>query len=356
MGICYTGYSYFNGGNIAVITQRIKNNITIGLLLLAMAVVPLVSLQQVAVAVDNKSNTNVANTLSVTPVRSDVEIPAGTSKTIQVTVTNTSEDTVVVTPIENDFIAKGEDGKPSLILDADQYAPTHSLKRYTKPLTNVTLTPGKATVVDVVVTMPKDARAGGYFGAIRFIPAATEDGGQVNMSGSVASLMLVTVPGNFKEKLTLTEFNVQQNGKSGKYFQNPNNLTASFRFVNDGDVQNAPFGNISVKKGDKVVYSYQFNEEAPRSVVLPDSARRWDVPLKNIGTFGHYTVEATLTYGKANKTVNVTQDFWVVPLVMIIGGIVGILVLIGVIVAIVAFLRSYKKRIINSYGRGGRRH
>lgn len=341
-----------NGGNIAVLTQRIKNNITIGLLLVATTMVPLFGVQSTAHAADN----TIANTLKITPVRRDIEIVAGTSKTAQVTITNTSDISVTVQAIENDFVAKGEDGTPAIILNADEYAPTHSLKRYMTPVQNITLGPKQSKTIEVIVTIPKDAHAGGYFGAIRFIPAATEDGGQVNMSGSVASLILVTVPGKFIEKMTLTDFNIQQNGKTGKYFQNPNNLSAAFRFANEGDVQEAPFGNISVKKGDKVVYSYEFNQKAPLDVVLPDSARRWDVPLKNIDAFGHYTINATLTYGKDNKTVNVIQDFWVVPFIVIVGAIVGLLVLIGAIIAIIAFLRSYKRRIMNSYGRGGRRH
>ena len=337
-----------------MVTQRLKHNIIFGLLLVATAVTPLVGLQSVAWA--DTSNTNAANTLKVTPVRSDIEIPAGTSKTVKITISNVSSSTVVVSPIENDFIAKDESGTPALILDANQYAPTHSLKRYMAPLGNITLDAKSSKTVDVVITVPKDAHAGGYFGALRFAPASPDGGGQVNLSASVASLILMTVPGNYTEKLNLTDFNVQQNGKDGTYFQNPNNLSAAFRFENKGDVQEAPFGNISVKRGDKVVYSYDFNQKAPHDVVLPDSARRWDIPLKNIGAFGHYTVEATLTYGKKNQTVNISQSFWVVPFVVIIGGIVGLLVLIGIIIAIVAFLRSYKRRIINSYGRGGRRH
>ena len=337
-----------------MLTQRIKNNIITALLVATAAFILVFALYNDAHA---ETAPSMANTIKVTPVRSDIEIPAGTSKVVKVTVRNSSDATVALTAVENDFIAKGEDGTPSIILDSDQYAPTHSLKRFMAPLNDVTLGPNEAKTVDVLITIPKDAHAGGYFGALRFAPATVGDGGQVNASGSVASLILVTVPGNFVEKLTLTDFAVQQNGKAGKYFQNPNNLSAAFRFANEGDVQEAPFGNISVKKGDKVVYSYEFNGEAPRDVVLPDSARRWDVPLKNIEAFGHYTIEATLTYGKSNQSVNVTQSFWVVPFIVIIGGLVGILVLIGIIIAIVAFLRSYKRRIINSYGRGGgRRH
>lgn len=305
----------------------------------------------------DSSSSNAANTLKVSPVRSDIQIAPGASQTVKVIITNLTGAAVTVQPIENDFISKDEAGTPALILNSDQFAPTHSLKRFMTPLSNVTIPAKKAVVVEVVITVPKTAQAGGYFGAIRFAPATPDGGKQVNLSASVASLILLTVPGNIVEKMNLTDFAIQQNGKDGTYFQNPNNLQANFRFENKGNIQEAPFGNISVKNGNKVVYSYDFNQTAPRDVVLPDSARRWNVPLKDIGSFGYYTVEATLTYGKKNQTVDVTQSFWVVPFVAIIGAIVGLLVLIGLIIAFVAFLRSYKKRIINSYGRGGgRRH
>ena len=341
------------GEHTDVAVQRIRTNIKLGLLLAVMLATPFFGMQSAAWA--DTSSSNAANTLKVSPVRSDIQIEKGASQTVKVVVTNLTNAPVAVQPIENDFVAKDENGTPALILNDNQFASTHSLKRFMAPLTNVTIPAKKAVVVEVVITVPKDAQAGGYFGAVRFAPATPDGGKQVNLSASVASLILLTVPGDIVEKLNLTDFTVQQNGKNGTYFQNPNNLQTSFRFENKGSVQEAPFGNISVKRGNKVVYSYDFNQTAPRDVVLPDSARRWNVPLKDIGAFGHYTIEATLTYGAKNQTVNVSQSFWVIPFVVIIGGIVGLLVLIGLIVAVIVFLRSYKKRIINSQGRGGRR-
>jgi len=331
----------------------LRTNIKFFVLAAAMFLSPLMAVSQTASAVTSKNNS--ASTLKISPVRSDISVNAGTSKTVEVTVTNLTDADIAVQPFENDFIAKGEDGTPALILDDNQYAPTHSLKRFMVPLGVVNVPAKKAAVVKVVINVPKTAQPGGYFGAIRFAPANPASGGQVDLSASVASLMLLTVPGPMTEKLNLTDYSVQQNGKSGTYFQNPNNLAFSFRFENKGSVQEAPFGNISVKNGDKVVYTHEFNAETPRDMVLPDSARRWTVPLKNIGTFGYYTVEGTLTYGSKNETVNVKQSFWVIPFAMIIAGIVGILVLIGLIVGIVVFLRGYKRRILNSQGRGGRR-
>lgn len=336
-----------------VATKHIRTNIKFLVLAAAMIVSPFMAVSQTAWAVTAKSNS--ASTLKISPVRSDISINPGASKTVEVTVTNLTDTDVTVQPFENDFIAKGEDGTPALILDDNQYAPTHSLKKFMVPLGNVKIAAKKAAVVKVVINVPASAQPGGYFGAIRFAPANSDGSGQVDLSASVASLMLLTVPGPMTEKLNLTDYSVQQNGKSGTYFQNPNNLAFSFRFQNKGSVQEAPFGNISVKNGDKVVYSHEFNAETPRDMVLPDSARRWTIPLKNIGTFGYYTVEGTLTYGGKNETVNISQSFWVIPFAMIIGGIVGLLVLIGLIVGIVVFLRGYKRRIINSQGRGGRR-
>lgn len=301
------------------------------------------------------TKTNTANTLKIAPVRSDLEIKPGTSQTVKVVVTNLTKGAITVSPIENDFVAGDERGTPALILDADKFAPTHSLKRFMRPLPNLTIEANKSRSVDVVITVPKDAQPGGYFGAIRFAPTTPDSGGQVNLSGSVASIILMTVPGPAVEKLDLTTFDIQQDGKpSSTFFQTPDKLKIATRFKNSGSVQLAPFGKLSVKQGDKVVYSADFNQSKPKDMVLPDSARRWDIPLDKIGTFGHYQVLATFTYGTKNQTIEVTKSFWVVPMYVIIAAIVGFIVLILVIVGIWLFLRGYKRRILRGQNRGGR--
>ena len=91
-------------------------------------------------------------------------------------------------------------------------------------------------------------------------------------------------------------------------------------------------------------------------MVLPDSARRWEIPLDKVGEFGNYTVTATFTYGQKNQTIEVTKSFWVIPMSVIIAAIVGVIVLIALIVGIWLFLRGYKKRVLRSHGGGGGRH
>lgn len=299
--------------------------------------------------VNAESINSSTNTLKVTPVRTDIEVKPGESKTVKVTVNNLTNDAIKISPIENDFVAGDERGTPALILDADQHAPTHSLKRFLKPIDDVVIPAKKAATIDVVITVPAGAQAGGYFGAIRFAPSDPAGGGQVNLSGSVASLILLTVPGNTVEKLNLTNFEVQQDGKSGTQFATPDKLSVLARFENKGNLQVGPFGKVSVKQGNKVVYSADFNDRTPREVILPDSARRWDIPLKNIGTFGKYTVSATFTYGKNNQTVEAEKSFWVFPQWLIIAIVVGILAVIGLVVAIWLYIRRYRNKLLGGH-------
>lgn len=290
------------------------------------------------------AETNTANTLKVSPVRSDVEIMPGESKTVKTIVTNLTDKDITVRPIENDFVSGDERGTPSLILDANTFAPTHSLKRFLAPLDDVLVPAKESVMVEVVITVPADAQAGGYFGAVRFAPTSPDGGGQVNMSASVASLILLKVPGATVEKLALTNFDIQQKGVTGTNFRNSNDLQATVRFENKGNLQIGPFGKLSVKKGDKVVYSTDFNNKDQRDMILPDSARRWDIPLDKVGSFGEYTVVATFTYGTTNQTIEVSKSFWVIPQSVIILAIVGLLVIIGLIVGVWWYLRGRNSR------------
>lgn len=297
-------------------------------------------------------NAETANTLKVSPLRTDIQIKPGETGKVDIVVTNLTNSNVLVRPNENDFISGDEAGTPSIILDQNQFAPTHSLKRFLAPLQDVTVPANKSVVVTVNISVPSTTQAGGFFGAIRFAPTTPDSGGQVNTSASVASLILLTVPGDAVEKLNLTDFSLLQGTKAGTDFRTPNDLKVSFRFENKGNVQLGPFGKVSVKQGDKVVYDADFNNKNPRDVILPDGARRWDIPLKNIGSFGYYTVSATFTYGSKNQSIDITRSFWVIPNAVIIGAIVSLVVLIGLVIGLVFFLRGRKRRSARRHSTG----
>ena len=295
-----------------------------------------------------------ANTLKVSPVRSDIELKPGESKTLKMVVTNLTNEQIDVRPVTNDFVSCDERGTPALILDADKYAGSHSLKRFMAPLSNFSIPAKKNQVVEVTFNAPRDAKPGGYFGAVRFAPTTPDSGGQVNLSASVASIVLATIPGDVTQKLSLTNFDLQQDGVNKTYFTTPDNIQASFRFHNEGDIQLSPFGKVSVKTGSKVVYEVDFNQKTPRDMVLPDSNRRWDVPLKNIGKFGKYEVHATFTYGSKNQTIEMTRSFWVIPQLYVILALVGLVVLLILIGLLVWFIvrKTKNRKPGTSTGRG----
>lgn len=281
-----------------------------------------------------------ANTLKVSPVRTDIEVLPGARKVVQVTITNLAETRVTVRPVANDFIAGDERGTAALILDEDAYAPTHSLKRFMSPLSSVVIGPKESKTINVVIAVPSTAQAGGYFGSVRFMPSDPDDGGQVNLSPSVASLILLKVPGATVEDLRVTTFEVQKQGKAGVYFSKPDNLQLFTRFENKGNLQVAPRGKIYVQRGRDVVYEADFNMGTPADMILPDSARRWDVPLRDIGTFGRYTVTATFTYGEKNQTIELERVFWALPLWILISAVSFLLIiLVGSVLLIVFTVR-----------------
>lgn len=347
--ICYHGYNYVN---VNVEGMLVKRRILGGFRLVLSLAIGAVLFAGLQISGDVNAQST-ANTLKVTPIRSDIQINPGERQVVRVTVSNITNDDILVKAIANDFVASPqEDGSPALILDENEFAPTHSLKRYMTPVEDFAIPANEGRTIDVLITVPADAQAGGYFGAIRFAPTSPDGGGQVNLSASVASLILLTVPGPAVEKLNLSNFEIRQGEKAGTDFRTSNDLKAFIRLENMGNVQLGPFGKISVKQGDNVVYESDFNIENPKDLVLPDSARRWEVPLKEIGEFGHYTVSATFTYGSKNQTIEVSRSFWVIPQYMIIAAIVLVVLLVaGIALTIYLIIRRKK----NGGGRSHRR-
>lgn len=291
------------------------------------------------------------DSLKISPLRTDRTIKPGQSDKVTVYVQNLTRSTITLKAINNDFIAGNrEDGTPDIILDENEYAPTHSLKRFMEPLPNVTVAPGERKSVEVIINVPQTAQAGGYFGAIRFAPTDGSGNG-VNVSGSIASLILVTVPGNIIESLQIKQFGVEQNGKIAGRFSNSKDLNVRLRLENKGNVQIAPFGEVFVQKGDKIIHQAKINDIKPAGVVLPDSVRKWDVPLKNIGSFGKYKITAVVSYGGNNQTMTTEQTIWIVPTVFIIGAIIALIIIIGLIALIVTALKAYKRKILRGVRR-----
>lgn len=306
------------------------------------------------VSAASSSSLSSGTALKVSPVVSNLVIDAGKSQTQTIYVQNVTNSTVTLQVLINDFTASdNESGQPALLLDPNQSAPSHSLKKLIKPLPNITLSPGERKSVDVVIAVPKGAAAGGYYGAVRFAPAASRDNTSVTLVGSVASLVLVRVPGHIKEDLKLLSLDVRQvDPKRGTesapsvIFTDNANLVAAVRIQNNGDVQEQPFGKALLMQNGKQIASYELNDTTPRGNVLPGSTRKFTIKLDKVGWFGKYTLVGNFSYPHSDQLLSATTTFYVVPLGIILLALAVALVVLFFIFVFPRLLRSYNRRII----------
>lgn len=291
------------------------------------------------------------NGFRISPPLYELTIPKGTSQTVSIFVENLSNIKVTAKPIVNDFVANDkENGQPQLILDPGKSAPEHSFKPLVVPIGNTTIAPLERKEVKVTLKVPATAAPGGYYGTIRFQPTTVSSGSgsQVNLTASVGTLFLITVPGNLTQKLTLASFTATKNGKSGTLF-NSGPITLETRLNNVGNIHVQPFGKIIVKNTfGKVVYTTELNNTDPRGNILPNSIRKFENPIGLKHLFGRYTAEGTLAYGDNGNLITVKKTFYVIPYILII---VILLVLIFLIFVLPRLIRAYNRRVITRANR-----
>lgn len=258
----------------------------------------------------------VGNGFRITPVRSELTIEKGRQEVLEISIENPTDAKITAVPVVNDFVASdSEDGEPRLILEeTDDARPKNSLKDLVQDIESVELGPHEKKEVPVTLSVPEDASSGGYYGAIRFVPAETSGDGNVGLSASVGTIVLVRVPGDLTERLDLVQLSAAQDGKA-KGFLTSGNVQVLTRLKNSGDIHVQPFGKVQVKNMfGKTVAEYELNDSDPRANILPDSTRRFVDGLSDQSWLGRYTISANLGYAQGSGDVITAQSsFWYLP-------------------------------------------
>lgn len=283
-----------------------------------------------------------ANGFRISPVRNDITIEKGTSRTLTIMVENPSNLPLKAKAVINDFIASAtESGEPQLLLDGND-APSHSLRKLVQAVPVTDLAPNERKEVKVTIVVPVNAAAGGYYGAVRFLPADTKSGANVALTASVGSIFLVNVPGNIKEHLELVQFSAASNGIARSVITS-GQVSIITRLRNDGDTHEKPFGNIQVKNSKgKVVAEQEINNIEPKSNVLPSSIRKFETKLKDSKWFGHYTVTASFGYDPSDSAlINAKTSFWYVPAWLL--AVIAVAA-VAVIFAVYIIIRKMRRR------------
>lgn len=324
----------------------------------AAVLLALVSVFAVGFGVVQAQNNNPgpANGFVVAPVRWPITIEKGKSdQTLTISVTNPSSSPLIARPVVNDFIASADEtGEPRLILDDSTPAPSKSFKTLVGPLDEITLGPNEKKNIPVTISVPADARSGGYYGAIRFVPQNPPNTSQTNvgLTASVGTIVLVRVPGNLKEQLSLVQMSAAIDTKQGKdtfkakSFFTSGEVAMLTRLKNTGDIHVAPIGRITIKNiFGKKVHEFEFNQPdslGNRALVLPDSTRKYNNELKGKKWFGRYTIEANFGYGTGGGgTLQGKANFWYIPTLALY---LIIALVLAAVAAVYWLIRKHKAR------------
>jgi hypothetical protein len=323
----------------------------VGLVTIAVSI--LVSIATAGNAYAAQTSTVGGNALKIAPVRLDLTMDPGTTKTIDVFITNLTSVSATLHAAVNDFSADGEKGVPAILLDENQSAPTHSLKQFVPPIGNFTLAPGQQKDVKVTIKVPKGVPGGGYYGAVRFYPPQASGDKSLNLAASVGSLVLLKVNGDIVEKMNVASFDVRRGDNAAFFFTGNKGVTSVVRFQNNGNVQLQPFGKIQLKRFGKPVAEYEVNPIVTdqRANVLPDSVRRFDIKLDKVSSFGKFTAEGNFGYGTTGQLLTAKATFYVVPVAYMVVAVVIIALLVLAIIILPRSLKAYNRRVIRRASR-----
>lgn len=295
--------------------------------------------------------TTTGSGLSISPTVSEYSIKPGASASLNITLKNVTVDDVVAKGIVNDFQSDGVTGNPKIITDPKVISP-NSIKRFVNNLDDVPLQKGQQKNVILSLDVPKDASPGAYYGIVRYqaIPAGTNAPapGQVALTASVGTVVLLTVPGNIRERVQLTAVHAYRGARdSSFFFTRPDKIGVEIKNFGNGFVK--PFGTVEIQNTfGKAVGSYQFNNPKQPGNILPSSSRTFVNNISSIKQPGRYKITANVSYGSGSQVLSVSKTIWYVPAWM---AIVTLLVILILAFLVVKAYRRYKHDNKHSYRR-----
>ncbi len=274
--------------------------------------------------------------LSITPTLTEFTLNPGQADKLDITLKNITVNPLIAQASINDFESDNVTGNPKLLSSTAQPTP-NSIRNFVVGLDNVPLAINEQKTVSVAVQIPKGTPAGAYFGVIRYranpaIQGAAPAPGEVSLSASVGTIVLITVPGQIKEQVQLTGLHIYSGPKntpreSTIFFSQPNRAGVEVKNLGNGFAK--PYGTIEISRtfGSKV-YSYQLNGEKVKANVLPNSSRTFVNPIFNIKSPGRYTLTANVSYGNGSDVLVLSKSFWYIPvwLLFILAAIVVVLI------------------------------
>ncbi|HXY18352.1 MAG TPA: hypothetical protein VEH48_02970 [Candidatus Nitrosopolaris sp.] len=306
--------------------QTFKRLLTaVASLLLLLSSMPLVSAQATASG----------SGLSISPTLFEYTLTPGQSANLSITLKDATVGAIDAQAVVNDFVADGTTGNPKILTQPGASSP-NSIKNFVYQLSNVPLNPGQQKIVTVGIHIPDGTAPGAYYGVIRYkaVPtgAAAPAPGQVALTASVGTIVLITVPGNLRTLVKLNSLHIYHGTQDGHFFLNkPDHIGVEIQNLGNGFIR--PFGTVEVQNMfHREIDSFQFNNPKQLGNVLPNSTRIFTNAVSGISQPGRYTVSASVAYTSGGNVLTIKKTFWYIPtwLALTIAAILLILILLTI--------------------------
>jgi len=256
--------------------------------------------------------------LGVSPVVFELTGNPGETITNQIKVFNDSEDSIVgIEMLVEDISPSGEEGFVS-VAPAETY--TYSIASWVVfDQQEFVLQPKEERNVVFSIVIPENAEPGGHYGTVLAGSKAVigKEMTGAAIAARVGSLVLLSVPGEVKQDLVVSEFSAPSYSEYGP-------IPFIVKFENKGTVHVKPTGYITVTNWlGKKVGDVGF---ASRNV-LPSAIRRFEASLdKKWFWSGKYTATLSGSYGSSNIPFSpAVITFWAFPWKFAVAALVVVL-------------------------------
>lgn len=296
--------------------------------------------------------------LTVSPIRYEISGDPGETLQEKLNLRNETANPLTYYPHYYNFQAEGETGVPTFV------DPKDGLGTWIAAPAGIELAPGDNQTIVFVISIPKDATPGGYFGALLYgtTPPIEKGSSQLAIGSETGPIILLRVNGNIKESASVVEFKT----KNDKNFYTALPVEMYYRFQNTGADRTKPAGNLVIKN----IFGLKAKTQTANPVegnVLPGQIRRIDLvwqktdapspdayasrsffkqalyQWKNFA-FGYFTANLDLIYGTSNsQKAHSETKFVVFPWQLLI--IIFIIVIL-IIFILRTFIKQYNKWII----------
>lgn len=249
----------------------------------------------------------------VGPGKIDVVVEKGSSKVVEMIVTNRTGESRQFNITVQD-VTGSQNPDESVILLGEDRGP-YSIKDYINvPHTSFLLDHNERARIPVTISVPQNASPGGLYGTVLIDTVAIdarkgELGGTVPQSAIIArigSLFFVTVPGDVMQEGALKNFGTI----SDQIFFAHGPIPFGILIENTGSIHLAPYGELTISNifGEQVGYL----ELAPW-FVFPQSLRLREVVWDRDFLFGRYTATVAINRGYDDVIDTRRYSFWVLP-------------------------------------------